>query len=114
MTTIYCTRNLLRKGILTSSQKRRLWGGVGQHVHGIVMEFEDSTQFGEMLYDDGTQMQLPASHEQLELRATAYLFLQGDDITKVRSVKSTLTKFPLHWVAFTMRSTDPAQRLQIK
>ncbi len=104
VTTVYCPSNLLRKGLLTSSQIRRLWVGVGHHVHGIVMEFEDGTHFGEMLYDDGTRMQLPASQAQIELRATAFVFLRGESFTKVCSVKSTLTKFPLHSVIFTLHN----------
>ncbi len=89
---------------MTSTQIRRLWVSVGHHVHGIAMEFEDGSQFGEMLYDDGTLMPLPASQEQLALRATEYLFIRGEYITKVRSVKSTLTKFPLHAVVFTLHN----------
>ncbi len=79
-------------------------GGVGHHVHGIIMEVEDGAQFGEMLYDAGTLMQSPASQEQLELRATEYLFTRGDYITKVRSVKSTLTQFPMRLVVLTLRN----------
>ncbi len=78
VTTINCPRTLLRHGLLTATQIRRLWVGVGHPVHEIVMEYEDGSQNGEMLYDDGTLMSLSVSHDQLELRATAILFVRGE------------------------------------
>ncbi len=45
VTTISCPQTLIRKALLTTSQLRRLWVGVGRHIHGVVMEFEDGTQF---------------------------------------------------------------------
>ncbi len=44
VTTRQCPRFLLRHGLLTNTQIRRLWVGVGHHIHGIVMEYEDGSQ----------------------------------------------------------------------
>ncbi len=85
---------LLSEGLLTSLQTRRLWIGVGHHIHGIVMEFEDGTQLGEMLYDDGKLTQLPATRESLALRETARNFTNGEFVVKLRSVKINGASLP--------------------
>ncbi len=60
---------------------RRLWIEVAHHAHGIVVEYEDGSQCGKMLHDDGTLMTLPPSHAQLELGGTAYFCVEGEYIT---------------------------------
>ncbi len=54
-----------------------------------------------MLSDDGNFMVLPVPLLQVQCRATAYHFILGEYIIKICSVKSTITKFPLHAVYFT-------------
>ncbi len=65
------------------------------------MEYEDGSQYGEMLYDDRTQMSLAATTKQLELRATPYYFVRREYITKIHTINSPITKFPIHAVYFT-------------
>ncbi len=69
------------------------------------MESEDGTQFWEMLYDDGTLMQLPASTSALEQqRATAFNFTRGECAVRNRSVKSTVQRFPIHSLLLTLNN----------
>ncbi len=46
VTTMYCPRALLRHGLLTNSQIRKLWVGVLHHIHGTVMKCKDGQRFG--------------------------------------------------------------------
>ncbi len=49
VSTTSCPRSLVHHVLSMSSQLMRLWIGVGNHMHGIVMEFAEGVQYGEML-----------------------------------------------------------------
>ncbi len=65
---VSCPGSSVNHNLLMSSLLLRLGVASGHHIHGVIINFADGSQYVEILYDDGSHMKLPASASTLGVR----------------------------------------------